>query len=114
VVVVDVVVVLVVVVLVLHKCDNPKCVNPDHLFLGTHTDNMRDMIDKGRDRHDVTPSGGAHGMARITNAQAVAIYAAKGEARAADLAKKYRVALPTIYAIWSGRNWSGVTGASGA
>jgi hypothetical protein len=38
-------------VLVLHRCDVRNCVNPDHLFLGTHSDNIHDCIDKGRWPH---------------------------------------------------------------
>lgn len=58
---------------VCHKCDNPACVRLDHLFLGTHTENMRDMASKGR---GVTPDvrGERHGAAKITTAQALAIF----------------------------------------
>lgn len=52
---------------VLHKCDNRKCCNPKHFFLGTFTDNMVDAYKKKR---KVQPKGEAHANAKLTNAQA--------------------------------------------
>lgn len=53
--------------LVLHRCDNPKCVRPDHLFLGTQKDNVHDMIQKGRARRNAR-KGEANYLTKISNA----------------------------------------------
>ena len=50
---------------VCHKCDNPQCTNPDHLFLGTQKDNLADMTRKGR-RVNAAPKGERHGRAKLT------------------------------------------------
>lgn len=42
--------------MILHKCDNPPCINPDHLFIGTAADNIHDMVAKGRARKRVPGS----------------------------------------------------------
>lgn len=47
---------------VLHKCDNPCCINPEHLFLGTQADNVRDMVEKKR---GVNLCGEKHGMSKL-------------------------------------------------
>lgn len=53
--------------LVLHSCDNPWCVNPEHLFLGTHQDNVDDMRAKGRDSFGEN-KGTNNGQAKLTEA----------------------------------------------
>jgi HNH endonuclease len=54
--------------LVCHSCDNPICVRPSHLWLGTALDNMRDCLEKGRFNHGTRgKSGEEHSLARLTD-----------------------------------------------
>lgn len=85
---------------VLHKCDVRSCVNPDHLFLGTHTDNMHDMRRKGR---LVNRRGEAHGCAKLTAAQVEAIRSSSGTNTA--IAKTFGVGRTTISEIRLGKTW---------
>ena len=62
---------------VCHRCDNTFCINPAHLIIGTQADNMADMVAKGRSTgHGTSRKGGErHGMAKLTEAQVLAIRA---------------------------------------
>jgi hypothetical protein len=60
---------------VLHKCDNPRCCRPDHLFLGTQLDNVRDMFKKGRAAKRVARRGDDNHWTTIKDAQVKEIIA---------------------------------------
>lgn len=90
--------------MVLHKCDNRACVRPDHLFLGTNDDNMRDMRLKGRSApvaHDYR--GERNPNVRLTTEQAARVK--HGNERACDLAREFGVPHATVHSIRRGKNW---------
>jgi len=100
--------------LVCHHCDNPPCVNPSHLFIGTAKDNVADMVRKDRVWRggvpaDRQPRGERHYMARLTEAQVreLRARAGAGEVQAA-LAREYGVADETVSAIMHRRTWAHV------
>lgn len=88
---------------VLHRCDNPPCVRPDHLFLGTRADNVRDMYAKGRERQASAP-GERNGQAKLTWVSVHAIRAAAGVSSAA-LASEHGVTTSLIAMIRRGVIW---------
>ena len=87
---------------VCHSCDNPRCCNPTHLWLGTVADNNKDRAAKGR-----SCRGMRHHSARLSDADVIAIRAAKGVTLSA-LAGKYGVSISTVHGIRTGRKRSGV------
>jgi hypothetical protein len=92
--------------LVCHKCDNPVCINPEHLFLGTSKDNMVDKLNKGRHRYKPHP-GEESWSAKLTNESVLNIF--KDKRKAKHIAAEYNVSLSTIYGIRKQRYWREVT-----
>ena len=92
---------------VCHHCDNPPCVNPDHLFLGTAKENMRDQIRKGRGAYRV---GENSKVTKLTNEMVKDIYqrACAGEQYLA-IAKSLDVSRNLVTSIARGRTWRHVT-----
>lgn len=87
-----------------HRCDNPPCVNPAHLFLGTANDNIQDMIRKGRKRLPDKPArGSGHGMAKLTEQQVYEIRHSEGDQR--ECARRYGVSQGTVHLIRAGKIW---------
>lgn len=100
---------------VCHRCDNPSCVRPDHLFVGTAADNAADMGAKGRSafaRHpEIVRRGEQVNTARLTEANVREIIQRlrqPGRPTLRQLAAEYGVAFCAIQGIYSGRAWKHV------
>jgi hypothetical protein len=101
---------------VLHKCDNRRCVNPEHLFLGTQKDNVRDAMSKGRatcqNYRTFTPMlGESHPQAKLNNQSVLEIMSLhRGGASNVAIALLYGVNHSQIANIVNGKKWNHVTG----
>ena len=87
---------------VLHRCDNPICVNPSHLFLGTQSENLKDMWAKGRGR-PMPSHGEKHGMSKLTAKSVLEIRESNLSAK--EIASKFGVGTTTIYDIRKRKIW---------
>lgn len=112
---------------VCHSCDNPPCVRPDHLFLGTATENMRDMTAKRRNGFKVHPErlargnkhgsrlhpeklvrGERHHKAKLTETDVQCIRQAYSPGNGRELARRFGVTPSTISTIVRGKHWKGI------
>lgn len=89
---------------VCHKCDNPSCVNPEHLFLGTQKDNIHDMHSKGRGIKSCEWTWGEkHKNSKLTEQDVIMIYGSDLSSR--ELANLLNVSSNLIVRIRAGKTW---------
>ena len=93
---------------VLHTCDTPRCINPEHLYLGTLKDNAQDRAKRNRGNR---PTGSRHYCAKFTEVQVRDIRQeyANTKITLMQLASKYQVHFSTIQALVKGTKWKGVS-----
>lgn len=114
--------------LVCHKCDTPVCVNPEHLFLGTHADNVHDKVRKGRHKIRIRPTGAPRPKVRresvrkgsqvatskLTEADVYRMRQLRAEGRTfASLADQFGVDKKTAIRACKGKQWLHVPSALG-
>ena len=92
---------------VLHTCDVRACVNPEHLYYGSHSDNMNDMVNRGR-----AAVGERHNSSKLTNEDVLTIdrLAQSGQYTHSEIADMFDTSRANVSSIVSGKTWSSVTG----
>lgn len=95
---------------VLHRCDNPRCVRPDHLFLGDVRSNAEDMMEKGRGKYEAH-RGQDNGQAKLDDSQVREMRTryANGEVTQAQLAQEYSISRALVSFVLTRRYWRHVT-----
>lgn len=122
---------------VLHRCDNPECTNPAHLFVGTKRDNYHDMVTKGRRRLCYTPDhlptplrgddhwtrkrpsdvkrGESNGFSKLTEDQVRSIYSMRlNGLQAEEIARSFLIDPSTVGDILKGERWGHMLGTDGS
>ncbi len=89
-----------------HSCDNPKCCNPSHLFIGTQAVNHEDMMNKNRGSAPPTFFGESHHNTKFDEKTAVLI--SKDRRPAWVIAKQYSISTKTVYRLRRGETWKGI------
>ena len=96
---------------VCHRCDNPPCVNPKHLFIGTRSDNMRDMAAKGRGARPPIALGSKNGKSKLTelDVRKIIELSQMHTQTRRQIAQMFGVNRATVDGIVNGRTWKHVT-----
>lgn len=90
---------------VCHRCDNPPCCNPNHLFLGTKRDNWNDMFAKKRN-----PRGSKHHWSKLTEKVVLKIVERLPQASNSKIAKEFAISDTCVSNIRCGKTWADFTG----
>lgn len=84
-----------------HKCHNPGCINPDHIYPGSNKSNGKDMFESNR-----SPWGWRNGVKKLSPKEAIEIYSLKGKNTSQrEVGKKYGVSQVAVWNIWNGLTW---------
>ena len=88
-------------VVIRHTCDNPPCINPEHLLAGTHADNTDDMMQRGRQK---PARGEGNGMHKLTDEQVLEIHRLKDAGvKQAEIGRRYGVSQAQVSRILGGQ-----------
>lgn len=96
---------------VCHRCDNPPCCNPAHLFVGTNRDNVLDMVGKGRNAFRLPDNAGERNpAAHLSEDQVLAIHAMADSLTQAEIGRAVGITQSTVSKILRGDLWPDLTG----